>query len=302
VYGITKHCTTISYGISLPPAGEFIEKLSAVSIHDRKIINSVQKALDILELFNAQIPELGTTEIAKALDIPKSTASGLVHTLETKGYLEQNPGNRKFRLGLKLLHLGRVLLDHLDLRQVAQPHLEGLRDWCNEGVNLAILDEVEVVYIERLFGTSILGMRSEIGKRAPVYSTALGKAILSCWSDQKVESYLRHYPLHPVTPRTITNLSSFITELHHTREVGYALDDQENELGGRCVAAPILDYNGRPVAAISISAPVQRLPDDRVPVFGEKVKQSAQAISRQIGGVVSDAVYHNASNQDSVER
>lgn len=268
---------------------------------ERKLIGSVQKALNILDLFDAHKPELGTTEISQALAMPKSTAAGLVYTLEANGFLEQNQTNRKYRLGLKLVELTSKLLSQLDLRQVAFPHLETLRDLFNESVNMAILDGTEVVYIERLFGTSMLSMRSEIGKREPIHSTALGKAILSVSSRQVVDRYINQFGLPPITPNTITNTNKFLSELQVTRERGFALDNEENELGGRCVAAPIVDYSGRPVAAISISAPIQRLPEDQIPAFGSKVKQTAQAISRQLGGLRVETGYQTASNQISEE-
>jgi len=302
LYDIIIPRTAISHKLLVTPTIKFAEEMTAATTNNRKVINSVQKALDILGLFNAQNPELGTTEIARALEMPKSTASGLVQTLEYNGYLEQNPENRKYRLGLKLVELGSVLLNQLDLRQLAQPYLETLRDWCNEGINLAILHNGEVVYIERLLGTSMLGMRSEIGKREPVHSTALGKAILSYWSNQEVRSYLEQHELSAITPQTITDHETLIRELSRIRALGFALDDQENELGGRCVAAPIIDYRGRPVAAVSISAPIQRLPDEQIPLFGSKVKQAAQGISRQLGGLGLDTKYQSTSDPVTEER
>ena len=251
--------------------------------NDRKIINSVQKAIDILNLFDRQNSELGTTEIAKILDMPKSTVAGLINTLEANGFLDQNPENRKYRLGLKLVERSSMLLSQLDLRKVALPYLEELRDWCNESVNIAIRDSAEVMYIERLFGTSMLGMRSEIGKRELAHSTALGKAILSYCSDEELTTFIAQYGLPPVTQHTITDGDQFIHEIHETQERGYAIDNEENELGGRCVAASIVDYLGQPIAAISISVPIQRFPDSKLPIFSEKVKDVAGAVSRRLG-------------------
>lgn len=250
---------------------------------DQKIIGSVQKAIDILSLFDAQNPELGTTEIAEALEMPKSTAAGLIYTLKVNGCLEQNSQSRKYRLGFKLVELSNTLLNQMGLRQAALHYLEMLRDSCNEGVNLAIPDGGEVVYIERLFGTNILGMRSEIGKREPIHSTALGKAILSCQSDVEINNLIKRFGLPPITPNTITDKEQFIANIQLSRERGYALDNEENELGGRCVAAPVIDFNAHPVAAISISAPIQRFPESRIPVYGEKVKETATMISQQLG-------------------
>jgi DNA-binding IclR family transcriptional regulator len=215
--------------------------------------------------------------------MPKSTVAGIVHTLDLNGYLDQNQQNRKYRLGIKLVERGSMLLSQLDLRHIALPFLEKLRDWCNEGVNLAILDGSEVVYVERLFGTSMLGMRSEIGKREPIHSTALGKAFLSPLSDEAIEDFLSTHNLTSVTPRTITNNDQFLMELRQARRRGFAIDDEENESGGRCVAAPIFDYSGRPIAAVSVSVPVQRLPESKIPLFGYRVKQTAESISHNLG-------------------
>lgn len=256
---------------------------SSASKFDQKIIGSLQKAIDILNLFNAQNPELGITDIAETLAMPKSTVAGLVYTLKVNGYLGQNPQNRKYRLGFKLVELSNRLLNQIGLRQVALHYLEMLRDWCNEGVNMAVHDGGDVIYIERLFGTNLLAMRSEIGKREPVHSTALGKAILSHFSNTEINDIIGRYGLPALTTNTITDDKQFLTELRKTKEQGYALDNEENELGGRCVAAPILDYTARPVAAVSISAPVQRLPLSKIPVYGSMVKETAAMISRQLG-------------------
>lgn len=275
-----RHCRTI---ISRFTISRQIDGMSNSSKLDQKIIGSVQKAIDILSLFDVQNPELGTTEIAEALEMPKSTAAGLIYTLKVNGCLEQNLESRKYRLGFKLVELSNTLLNQIGLRQAALNYLEVLRDSCNESVNLAIHDGGEVVYIERLFGTNILGMRSEIGKRGPIHSTALGKAILSCLNDAEISKLIEIYGLPSITPNTITEITQFIVELQLSRERGYALDDEENELGGRCVAAPIIDFNARPVAAVSISAPIQRFPDSQIPVYGAKVKETAAEISQQLG-------------------
>lgn len=248
-----------------------------------KLIASVQRAVDILNLFDHTQVELGTTDIARRLDTAKSTISGLVQTLEWNGLLEQNPNTRKYRLGYKLAEYAGILLNQTDLRQLAIPQLEDLLGWCNESVNLAVLDKSHVVYIERLYGTNMLGMRSEIGKREPVHSTALGKAILAFTAPAEVRDLLQQVQFVPRTPKTIVSIQDFADEIARTRQRGFALDDEENEIGGRCVAAPILDHRGKPVAAVSISAPVQRFPQDQVPEYGQKVITAARAVSRRLG-------------------
>jgi IclR family KDG regulon transcriptional repressor len=249
----------------------------------RKVIASVQRALDIINLFEGAKSEIGNAEIAQMLDLDPGTVSGLIHTLKLNNYLEQNPANRKYRLGLKLAERAAVLLDQLDIRKISEPYLENLRKWSGESTNLAIRDHQEVVYIERLFGSNPLGIRSEIGKRAPIHSTALGKAIVAYMNPQDIQVLLADYKFFPVTPKTITNEKQFLEELGHIREKGFAIDEQENELGGRCLAAPIFDHDGIAVAALSISVPIQRLPEEKIPVYGTKVKEIALEISHNLG-------------------
>jgi IclR family transcriptional regulator, KDG regulon repressor len=249
----------------------------------RKVIASVQRALDILNLFQGSSAELGNAEIAKRLGLDPGTVAGLVATLRVNNYLDQNSANRKYRLGLKLAERASILLEQLDLRKTAAPQLEKLRDWCNESVNLVIRDGQEVVYIERLFGSHALGIRSELGKRAPVHSTALGKAIAAYLPQEEAQTYLSRYRYFAVTSHTITNPDQFLKALGIIRKTGYAVDEEENELGGRCVAAPIFNHAGYPVAAVSVSVPVQRLPREKVALFGEKIKAAAEAISSSLG-------------------
>lgn len=250
---------------------------------ERKLIGSVQRALDILGIFDSQTPQLGVTEVAEALGLHKSTAAGLLHTLERNGYLEQDPSSRKYRLGFRLVERAFLLLDQVELRKLALPYLQELHAWCDESINLAIRDRADVVYIERLFSSQSLGLRVEIGKRAFVHSTGLGKAMLSCLPQTEVEEIIAIRGLRPVTTHTITDHDQFLAELERSRERGYAIDDEENELGARCVSAPILDHTGRPVAAVSISVPLPRIPMAEVPRFGARVKEAAKQISRQLG-------------------
>ncbi|MGC8781159.1 MAG: IclR family transcriptional regulator [Anaerolineae bacterium] len=248
-----------------------------------RLIGSVERALDILNLFDLRTAELGTTEIAEAVGLHKSTAASLIYTLAAKGYLAQNPRTRKYSLGLKLIERSAVVLHHLEVRRVAYPHLEALRDRCGETVNLAVLDGADIVYIERLLCTRALGMRSEIGKRALAHSTALGKAILAHWPTAEVGAFVQRFGLPRVTAKTITDPTEFLRQLEEARALGYAIDDEENEEGGRCVAAPLFDYTGKPIASISLSAPVSRLSLADAPRFAALVRETAHAISLHLG-------------------
>jgi IclR family KDG regulon transcriptional repressor len=238
----------------------------------RKVIASVQHALQIMDLFDGTHSELGNAEIAKALNMDPGTVAGLVYTLKLNKYLDQNLTNRKYRLGLKLVERASLLLRHIDLRKIATPYLEEL-----------LRDQNEVVYIERLFGDHSLGIRSELGKRAPLHSTALGKVILAHMDQHEARNILTDYDFIPVTRFTITDQKQFLAEIERIRESGFAIDEQENEIGGRCIAAPIYNNDGNVVAAVSISVPIQRLPNEKIAAYGEKIKAAALEISRNIG-------------------
>lgn len=248
-----------------------------------KLIGAVERALDILELFSERTPELGTTEIAEATGLHKSTAAGLIYTLAAKGYLAQNSASRKYRLGLKALGLARVVLSSMDLRQAALPYLHQLRDQFDETVNLAILDDGYMVYIERILCARALGMRSEVGKRERAHSTALGKAILAHSDPAEVHDYVTRYGLPASTARTVTDRDTLQQHLEAALRQGYAVDDEENQVGGRCLAAPIFDYTGRPVAALSISAPAARLSLEVAPQIAATLCEAARAISASLG-------------------
>jgi len=248
-----------------------------------RMIKSLQRALNILDLFDEQIAELGITEIAEALGLHKSTAAGLVYTLEHNGYLDQEPETRKYRLGFKLVERSSTLLDQIDVRQMALPHLQELRAWSGESVNLAVRDGEQIVYVERLRTTQSLGMRAKVGYRAPMHCTALGKAILSGMPPREVEEFVARIGLPSATPNSITDRAQFLEEMDRAHAQGFAEDNEENEIGVRCVAAPIFDHSDRPVAAVSISSPVLRFPPSEVPQYGQKVIEAANAISTRLG-------------------
>ena len=135
-------------------------------------------------------------------------------------------------------------LNNLEVAKVARPYTLHLRDWRDEVVNLVILDNDEVLYIDRELGTQTLGMQSYMGKREKVYSTALGKTLLSQLNEVELEEYLSKHPLNPVTPNTITQPKKLRLELEIPRRQGYSVDMEESKIGGACVAAPIMDYRG----------------------------------------------------------
>ena len=236
-----------------------------------------------MSLFGAQSPELGITDIARALDLHKSTASGLVYTLQRNGYIDQNPENRRYHLGLQLVERAAVLLDQIEIRKVGMPELGYLRDWSSESVNLAILEDHQIIYIERLLSDRSLGFRNHIGKRAWVHSTALGKAILSHLPVHEARNLLESYPLESMTHNTITDIDVLIKQFGVFRAQGYAIEREENEIGGLCISAPIHNHSSNPVAAVSVSFPLSRLDETMIATYGAEIKKVAQRISVKLG-------------------
>lgn len=246
-------------------------------------IQSVDRALQILEVFSEKRKELGVTEIANILDIHKSTVFGLLATLENRGYLEQNPESGKYRLGLKLFELGNLVQAGMDLRETAAPIISRLVEEYGETVHLVICEKGEVVYIDKKESDdSAFRILSYVGRRLPMYCTGVGKCLLAYLPEETVNLVLEK-ELVPFTPNTITDPEKLRAELQEIKSKGYAFDFEEIEMGLRCVAAPIKNHKGEVIAAISLSGPSIRMDDKRMQELVVPVKESALEISRKLG-------------------
>lgn len=253
-----------------------------VSMSEGRIIQSVARALNILELFEGS-NDLSVTEIAHRLDLSKSTAFGLINTLAHKGYLEQNPRDSRYSLGLKLLRLGGAVQRHSILVQRAKPFLEKLVQEFSETVHLTIERNGMVVYIEKILGEKAIFMQSAIGAENPMYCTGVGKCLLAYMPEAKRERLLRKMqPMEKRGPNTITDVDELRQELQAIRERGISIDDEEHVPGLMCIAAPIRNHEGEVVAAISISGAKSGISSKLVGRISEKVAWTAQQISAVI--------------------
>ena len=219
------------------------------------IVQSVARALTMISCF-ANDTELGISEIAERMDLSKSTTYGLVNTLTAFGYLEQTE-NKKYRLGLKLFELGNLV----QFRMEARPYCQLLADKYRTTVHLATHSEGEIIYIDKVDNNSSVVVYSQIGKRAPMYCTGVGKAILAFLPEEYMEKYVLSRPLIKMTEHTITTGDGLLKELEQVRERGYAVDDEEIEPGLHCIAAPIFNHKRQPQMAISMSFPYGRMWD-----------------------------------------
>ncbi|KYG29307.1 IclR family transcriptional regulator [Alkalihalobacillus trypoxylicola] len=248
-----------------------------------KLINSVDRALRIVDLFTESTQELKLTEISQALNLHKSTVHGLLKTLAYHGYIEQDKESEKYRLGLRFLEKGTNVLNHLDVRRIARPHIEKIANQFGETTHLALLEEGEAVYIDKIEGQSAIVMYSRIGKRAPIYCTAIGKVLVSQKDDNYLTSLSKTQTYHIYTERTIKNEKEFLTAIQTAAENGYAVDHEELEVGLTCIAVPIYNNKNQVNAAISISGPTARLNKPKMEEIVFYLKSEAAIISKKLG-------------------
>lgn len=251
---------------------------------DAYIVKPVHKALQVL-LFLAQAKRpLTLTEICTQLRMPKTTVFRYLQTLHANGFVAIDADCDQYRLGIRLWELGQLAGANLPVRELAQPLMTELRDRFNETVNLGMLDHKEVVYLEMAESRLSLRTQAQTGARDPVYCTGLGKAILAFLPETQ---WAHHLParLKPRTTNTLTSLAALRQDLHATRERGYALDRGENEDGAYCIAAPIFDQRGDPQAALSLSAPANRLSKQQFQVVAVALIEATTTISRRLGYV-----------------
>lgn len=247
------------------------------------IVQSVSRAMEILQCFEGNNTELGISEISNSLMLSKSTIYGLVNTLLAGGYLEQNKENKKYRLGIRLFELGSLVQRRMDLRNEARPYCLELAETYRYTIHLASHYMGEIVYIDKVDMPDAVIVYSQIGKRAPMHCTGVGKAILAYLPPEYLDQHIFNKELIKLTDRTISSRGELLKELEKIRQKQYSIDDEEIEVGLRCVAAPILNHDGYPVAAISVSAPTAKLSYDIVEKVAQDVKQYARQISYRMG-------------------
>jgi IclR family KDG regulon transcriptional repressor len=252
------------------------------SVSNSYIVQPVYKALQVLRVLGDERRELALSEICYRVDMPKTTVFRYLQTLCACGFVTHDPDTDLYRIGLRVWELGQTVHEPLRVRDLALPAMRELRDQFNETVNLGVLDGLDVVYIEIIESRRSLRMQAQLGGRDPVYSTALGKAVLAFMPEPQ---WAAHIPpsLAPRTERTVTSLSRLQQALALTREHGFALDDEENEEGARCIAAPIFNHQSVPLAAVSLSAPANRLTNRLLPKVAAAVTHTAAAISQRFG-------------------
>lgn len=251
------------------------------------LIQSVSRALDILEAFEVGQDELGVTELSRKLKLHKNNVFRLLATLETRGYVEQERESGNYRLGLRTFEVASVFLHHLGLVREARPALEQLARETGEAACLGVLEGASVVCVDMVETSQPVRVVSHLGRRLPAHATALGKAQLAFRPQGELDELWKAHPLAPVTGRTLSAPGRLGDELARVVGQDLALEDEELEIGVRSVAAPIRDYAKRVVGAIGVRGPAFRLPLDRLDgELGPRVKAAAQQASKRLGHAV----------------
>ena len=248
------------------------------------IIQSVTNALNLLEAFKADRDELGVTELSKRLNLHKNNVFRLLATLEAKGYIEQNKANENYRLGVKSLELGQTFIKQLGLVRQAKPFLKEIVKECNEMAYIGIIRQNSVVYLDVEETNQTVKVTNRVGWRLPIHCTAIGKAQITYASEEELEKLNILDNMERFTPNTIVDKVEFIKHLKEVAKRGYALDNEEYDLGVRCVGVPLRDYTGRVVGGISVSGPSFRMTDEMlrekiIPV----VKEAGEKTSKKLG-------------------
>lgn len=253
-----------------------------VSNQNRYSITAIEKALDVIEAL-AEHKSLNLIEMSKILEQPKSSLYRIITTLENRNYITRNDGDGKYCLSYKMLFITMNLMENNSLRNAATPIMNELVEKYGDTVNLGVLSDVSVIYVEIIEGTYSLRMSETVGSRSPFHATAIGKAITAHLPLEEVNNMIETQGLTQVTPNTVQDYDIFINELNQTKQQGYSLDDEEVVLAARCIAAPIFDLSGKVVAAISLSGASQRFSDEKIPKIANDVKNAADRISKKLG-------------------
>jgi IclR family transcriptional regulator, KDG regulon repressor len=251
---------------------------------ESRSVAALRRGLAILDAFSLGHRELGVNEIARLLDMHKSTVSRLCVTLEQAGYLARDATSEKYRLGARIQQLTGT--STTEIRAVARDVLAQLVQTSGETVTMVVRDGIDIVTIEVVEGPRIVRMQARVGARTQIHASAGAKAVLAWLRAEDLDTIVDAWPMSRLTVNTIATKERLLEELELTRQRGYSVDHEELEIGLRCVGAPVRDHVGEVVAAIAVSAPRHRMTEEDIVRVGREVRNAADAISARLGAPV----------------
>lgn len=248
-------------------------------------VPSIERALSVLQCLGQSKRGFSISEIGRRLKIPKSSAHLILTTLERRGFLQKNTQTGRYHFGLQLVSLSRSAIENLDLREEAKPFLHSLMEESGLTVHLAVLERDEAVIVEKVEAPGLVRLASWIGRRLDVNCTGVGKALIAFLPDEELDYLLKTKDFARHNNRTLVSKSALRKELTLVRQLGYALDNEEDEPGLCCLGAPVFGHNGRAVAAISVAGTASQIRSERVPLLARQVMRAARGISTRLGYV-----------------
>ncbi|WP_032093801.1 MULTISPECIES: DNA-binding transcriptional regulator KdgR [Pasteurellaceae] len=245
-------------------------------------VSSVLKVFGIIEAL-AEQKEIGITDLAQRLMMSKSTTYRFLQTMKTLGFVSQEGETDKYSLTLKLFEVGAKSLEYVDLITLANKEMAHIAKQTNETLHLGMLEGNEIIYLHKIDSNYSLRMHSRIGRRNPLYSTAIGKVLLSDYSNAEVQEILKDVVFIKHTEKTLENIEQLEQELDKVRRQHYAEDNEEQEPGLRCIAAPVYNRFGKIIAGISISLPTIRFKEEQLPHLVSLLQYAGKKVSEQLG-------------------
>ena len=254
----------------------------SVNIEKDSHLSSVKNALRILQCFTMDEPEKKVTEISTSLGLNKSTVSRTMTTLASEGFVLKDPETKKYRLGLSILSLSGIVSSQMDIYRESQPVLNRLVENIGETAHISVLDHLDVIYLQKVDCNHPVRFLTHIGKRNPPYCTSSGKVLLA-HSTEEVVNQVINKGLRKFTKNTITTPQKLKDHLQLVKENGYASSTEEILEGVTSIAAPVFDYRGKVIAALSVVGPNQRIQHHKVQGLAKKVMSAAQEVSARMG-------------------
>lgn len=246
-------------------------------------VKSVMKAFLIMEELDKS-GEMSIGDLSERLRMDKATVHRLINTIKEAGYVDQNPDNKKYSNSLKLLAMGNRVMDKTGIKHISRTYIEELAEKTGETVNLGTRVGNKIYYIDKLESNSTIKVGHSIGTNVPCYCSGLGKVILAFSDEMIVREILDSVSFEKFTDHSIIDKKQLLEELSRVREKGYSVDDEEYVIGLICFGAPIFDYHGNPVAAISVSCPKYRYEEEiHQPLYSGLVMEEALKISKRLG-------------------
>ncbi|OEJ67020.1 hypothetical protein BEN30_10635 [Magnetovibrio blakemorei] len=247
-------------------------------------VQSLCRALSILNVIADKAHGMTMTEIAQSTSLPMSTAHRLLTTLQHERYVRYDPEQSLWKMGVQAFIIGNAFVQSRDIISTSMPFMVALMEKSGETTNLAVADQGECIYLAQVECHQMMRMQAKPGSRVPIHSSAVGKALLAAMPGEKAKKFIQMREFERATDNTVIDQKALCKEIEQVREIGFAYDDEEHCVGLRCVASPIFDEFGEPIAAVSLSGPLARVSDSRFPILGAMVKEAAEDITAAMGG------------------